>query len=155
MKVPPQAYATALIDAVAPASKDYLVAATGPDEITDTLACSLIHDGGLLREIVYAAVYVGVHLVVQVTHHISHATRFLSRGTAVEIDQRPAVDLSPEYREILAYLFNVKHHSSSSFDLTASSRAPQRVSPAEQRPTISLTKPSICSLRASASLNPR
>ena len=43
--------------------------------------------GGLLREIVHAAVHIGVHIEIFLAHGIEHAERFLCGGGIVEIDQ--------------------------------------------------------------------
>ena len=65
--------------------------------------------GCLLREVVYSAVHVGIHIEVFLAHGVEHAEWFLRGGGVVEVDKRFAVYLAAEYREVLTDFFNVVH----------------------------------------------
>ena len=93
------------VDALCGASgEDNLFRLTGVDKLPHRLACRFVQVGSLLREVVNAAVDIGVDVEVFVAHGIKHAERFLRGGRIVEIDERAAVDLAAEDGEVGAYL---------------------------------------------------
>src|SRR5664279_5078809 len=55
-----------------------------------TLARALIGFGGLVRQIMQAAMHIGVLLGVSLLDAVEHGFRLLRRGRVVEIDQRLA-----------------------------------------------------------------
>ena len=59
-----------------------------------------------------AAVHVGIHVQVFLAHGVEHAQRLLRRRGIVQIDQRPAVHLTPEDGEVLADLIDIVAHGS-------------------------------------------
>ena len=65
------------------------------DELPHTFTGCLVQVGGLLREVVHATVYVGVHVQVFVAHGIEHAEGFLRGGGIVEVDQLAVVYRPP------------------------------------------------------------
>ena len=73
------------------------------DEAANGLAGRLVEIGGLLREVVYTPVDIGIDVEVFLTHRIEHAQRLLRCGGIVEIDQRTVIDRAREYGEILSY----------------------------------------------------
>ena len=135
--------------------KDDLFLFGRADKSADTLACRLVKRRGLLRKVVHPAMYIGVESALQVIDHLDHGQRFLRRGSAVEVNQRLAVDLAPQDRELPAYFFNVEHRYDFSSLATTASIAASHSGSMPQRRTTSPTKPSICTLRAWASLRPR
>ena len=65
--------------------------------------------GGLLREIVNATVYVGIHVEVLVAHGIEHLKGFLRCRRVVEVHQWMPIHLAREYGEVGAYFLYVVH----------------------------------------------
>ena len=83
--------------------KDNLLHLGGIDEAAHRLAGGLVQVGGLLREIVHAAVHVGIDIEILVAHGVEHTQRFLRGGGIVEIHQRTVIDLPRENGEGLSY----------------------------------------------------
>ena len=138
-----------------PGCENDLLAAPGPDKRADALAGLLVTGRGLFGQIMHAAVDVGVELAVEVIHRLDHAAGLLGRCAAVEINERFAIDLTFQNREIPAYACYIQHgYIFSSFSATAPTSA-SRTASSGQRRTMSSTKPSICRLRACWRLNPR
>ena len=77
------------------------------DKLAHLLTGSLMQVGGLLREIVYATMYVGINVKVLLTHGIKDAEWFLRGGSIIEIDQRSAVYFTLQNRKILAYFLDI------------------------------------------------
>jgi hypothetical protein len=82
------------------ADVDDLLGRTCVDEAADRLACSLVRVGGALAQRVHAAVDVGVVVLVVVVDGLDHCARTLARRGVVEIDERLAVDLLIQDREV-------------------------------------------------------
>lgn len=125
------------------------------DPRSDARAGRLVTFGHLLRKEMHAPMDVGIQLAVQPVDGLDHLQRFLGRSSAVEIDQRSAVDLASENRELPTYFVDVEHgYMRSILRATASTSAsPKSSSP--QRRTTSPANPSICNRRACARLSPR
>ena len=87
------------------AREDDFGGGAGVDEAPHPLAGGLVEVGGLLREVVHAAVHVGVDGIVFLGDGLHYAPRLLRGGRVVEVNERPAVHLAPEYGEVLAYFF--------------------------------------------------
>ena len=87
-----------------------LLGLAGIDELPDPLTCRLMQVGGLLAEIVNATVNVGIHVEILVAHGIEHAQWFLCGCCIVKIDQGPAIHLTAENGEVVAYLSNIVHN---------------------------------------------
>ena len=112
------------------AREDNLRRRPGVDEATHRLAGSLMELGSLHAEVVDAAVHIGVGVEVLVAHGVEHAHRLLRRGGVVEINERLAVHLTGEYREVGPHLINIVHHSNSSMGYPCSLGA-QTLQPAQ------------------------
>ena len=69
----------------------------------------LVQVGGLLREVVHAAMHVGVHLVVFLHHGLYHRAGFLRGGGVVKVNQGAAVHLAGQYGKVLPDGVNVVH----------------------------------------------
>ena len=82
----------------------------GVDEAAHRLAGSLMELGSLYAEVVDAAVHIGVGVEVLVAHGVEHTHRLLRRGGVVEINERLAVHLAGEYREVGPHLIYIVHH---------------------------------------------
>ncbi len=89
------------------AGEDDLVDARGIEEAAHDLARVLEALRRGVREIVQAAVNVGVFEAIGVVHGLDHRQRLLGGGAVVEIDQRLAVDLAEQDREIGPELLDV------------------------------------------------
>ena len=89
------------------AGEDNLFAASRIEEAAHRVAGLLVELGGLLRQVVHATVHIGIDVQILVAHGIEHTQRLLRGCRIVEIDQRPAIDLAREYREVVPYLVNV------------------------------------------------
>ena len=130
--------------------EDHLLLLGGPDPPGDPGAGLLVGLGGLLGEEMHAAMDVGILPTHETVDRLDHRPGLLRRGAAVQIDERPAVDLAGENRELLAYLIDVEHLSYRIFSILrdmASARASPKAS-MPQRRTMSPAKPSICRRRA-------
>ena len=68
--------------------------------------------GGAIAECVYAAVHVGIIAAVVIADGLDHALGLLGGGGVVEVDQRMAVNLLREDREIAAHPRGVKNRGS-------------------------------------------
>ena len=84
------------------AREDDLLGALGVEEAAHLLARALVGLGRRIGEIVQAAMHVGVFGGVGLLDAVEHLFRLLRRGGVVEIDERLAVDLHRQGREILA-----------------------------------------------------
>ena len=74
------------------------------------LAGGLVEVGGLLREVVHAAMHVGIGVEVLVAHGVEHAKGLLGRGGVVEVDKRAAIDGAREDGEIGADFIKIEHN---------------------------------------------
>ena len=84
------------------AGEDDLFLAGGIEEGRDFLARAFVGFGRLVGEIVQAAMHVGVLRRVGAIEPIEHRPRLLRRSGVVEVDQRLAIDLRRQDREIRA-----------------------------------------------------
>ena len=89
------------------AGENDLLAATGVEELCDPLAAALIALGRDVGEVMQAAMHVGVFAGIGLHHAVEHRLRLLRGGGVVEIDQRLAIDLQRQRREILPHLRHV------------------------------------------------
>ena len=98
------------IDALGCAAReDYLFCLRRVDKLTHGLACRFVQVGGALREIVYAAVHIGVGVEILFAHGVEHAQRLLRGSSVVEIDERTVVDGARKDWEIGANLIYIVH----------------------------------------------
>ena len=93
--------------------EDDLLRAPGAEEAGDGGPRRLVLLGREVREIVQAAVDVGVLLGIGPRHRVDHRLRLLRRGAVVEIDQRPSVHLAREDRKVAANRVDVVHQPAS------------------------------------------
>ncbi len=91
------------------ASKNDLGGIGSVDEFRDAGAGALVAVGRAHRERVEPTMDVAVVAFVVVHEGVDHAARFLRSGTVVKIDQRLAVDLLVQDREVSADIFPVGH----------------------------------------------
>ena len=84
------------------AREDDFVGAAGVEEFRGAGAGGFEGGGGAIAQFVDAAMDVGVVVLVVMTQRVDDGARFLRCGGVVEIDQRLAVDLLVENREIRA-----------------------------------------------------
>ena len=84
------------------AGEDDLFRPSGIEERTHLLARAFVGLGRGIGEVMQAAMHIGVFVRVGVLDAIEHRLRLLRRGRVVEIDERLAIDLHAEDREILA-----------------------------------------------------
>ena len=89
--------------------EDNLFRLAGIDELTYLLAGCLVQVGSLLRQVVHAAVDVGIDVEVFLPHSVEHTQRLLGRCRIVQIDQRLAVHLALQDGEVFAYLIYIIH----------------------------------------------
>ena len=87
--------------------EDDLVRVRGVEEALHVAARRLVLLGRDVREIVQAAVDVGVFVANRRGHRVDHRLRLLRRGAVVEIDERTAVHLAREDREVAANQLDV------------------------------------------------
>ena len=85
----------------------------------------------------HAAMDIGVFALGEMRHRVQHRARLLGRGAAVEIDQRLAIDLARQDREIGAGLFDIE--GGSDFGRARSCRTP-RSAPGFTAPRTSLAQ---------------
>ncbi len=111
---PPKEAAARLIASVALRVKIDLVEMGGVDEAADDLARLLVFLGGEVREVVQAAMDVGVFGAVGLGDGVDDRLRLLGRGGIVEIDQRLVVDGARQNREIPAHRLDVERYRRSS-----------------------------------------
>ena len=91
--------------------EDNLPLVGGAQSLGHHPACILIECCAALREVVYAAVDVGVLRAIQLRHPLDDTPGLLGRGAIVEIDQRLTIDLLLQDGELPAYIFRIKHSS--------------------------------------------
>ena len=89
--------------------KNDLLNLAGIDKLTHFLASGLMQIGSLLREVMHPTMHIGIHIEVLIPHGVEHHERLLRGGRIVEIDQRFAIDLARQNREIGPYLFYIEH----------------------------------------------
>ena len=91
------------VDALGGAARenDFLGAA-GVDEFGGARPGGFVTGRGAIAQFMDAAMDVGIVVFVIMHQRVNHRARFLRRGGVVEINQRLAVDLLVEDREILA-----------------------------------------------------
>jgi len=82
------------------AGEDDLTAVGGAEVVLDGGPCALIRHRSPLREQVDASVNIGAVVLVEVADGVDHLLRLLGGGRVVEIDQRTAVRLLVEGREV-------------------------------------------------------
>ena len=85
-----------------PAREDDLVRARRAEVVAPRLPRALVRLGRARTQLVQAAMHVGVVVLVVVAQRLDHRARLLRRGRVVEIDQRLAVHLFVQDREVLA-----------------------------------------------------
>jgi len=94
--------------------EDHAPVRGGADEPAH-LGPGLLHQpGGLLGDGVDASVHVGVGGLVVVVHGVEDGLGLLGRRGRVEVDDRPAVDLSGQEGEVLADGADIQAHSATS-----------------------------------------
>ena len=96
----PKELATRLMPSVALRVKMISSTLGGIEEAAHRLARVLVAGGGGVGEEVQPAMHVGVFHLVGVVDGVEHRARLLRRGAVVEIDQRLAVDLAEQDREV-------------------------------------------------------
>jgi hypothetical protein len=92
--------------------EDDLVGIGHAKEARDGAAHRLVFLGREVRQVVQAAMDVGVFHRIGLRDGVDHHLRLLRRGAIVEIDQRLAVHLAREDREIGADFVDIVHRSS-------------------------------------------
>ena len=80
------------------------------DEIGHRLTCMLVSLGGFLAQIMHPTVDVAVLVQVIITLAVDDTQRFLCCCGIIEIDQRLAIDLLVEDRELSSYFVDIHHH---------------------------------------------
>ena len=90
--------------------EDDLIDRTGMDQLSDTAARGFIGLGRLVCEAVQATMDVGIGGFHHPAHGLDDRPRLLRGGRAVQIDQRLAVDLTFQNRELFADLGDIKTH---------------------------------------------
>ncbi len=132
-----------------------LTRAGGAHQPPHLLAGGLVGLGGLIGQGVHAAMDVGVGRLHGPLQGLDHRPRLLSRSGAVQVDQRMAVHLALQDRELSPHFLHIKGHGADlSFSAThalTTSRAPS----CSIRSTTSPTKASVSIARASGSAIPR
>ena len=91
------------------ARPDYLLRMFGSYEAGNFDASVFIEFGRFLAESVYAPMHIGIGGLVVVNQRLYNLTRFLGRGSVVQIDQWLAIDLPGQYRKVFSDLLHVKH----------------------------------------------
>ena len=82
------------------AGENYLCRGRSIDQRPDLLAGAIEAVAGTLAEPVYAAVHIGIVVMVELSHRVDHASGFLGGGAVIEVYQRVPVNLLVQYREI-------------------------------------------------------
>ncbi len=103
----PKLDATRLIASVALRVKMISSLRSALMKLCDRLARALVGLGRLIGEIMQAAMHVGVFRRIGLLQPVEHLRRLLRRGGVVEIDQRLAIDLHRQRREIGADLVDI------------------------------------------------
>ena len=83
--------------------EDNLLALGSTYKHTHALARLLVELGSLLRKTMHATVDIGILLTMQTIHSLDNALGLLRRSTTIEVDERLAVHLATENREIVTY----------------------------------------------------
>jgi len=146
--------------------EDDLLAAAGVHIGLRGVAGGLKGVGRRAREVVHAAMDVGVAALHEAGHRVDDSLRLLRRGGVVEIDQRAAIDLTPKDRKIGADPGDVEgrrapedriHDAASSACRRARTKARMASAPgpAGKRSSASSRKASVSRARACASGMPR
>ena len=68
--------------------EDHLTRLPGIDEAAHLLTGSLVQVGGLLRQVMNAAMHIGIHVQIFFAHRIEHAERLLRCCRIIKINQR-------------------------------------------------------------------
>ena len=97
------------------AREHYLLYLRRIDELPHPLTRRLVQVSCLLREVMYATMHVGIHIVVFLHQRVNHLPRLLCRSSIVEIYQWFAIHLAAQYREIGPHLIYVVHRCFLSF----------------------------------------
>ena len=109
------------------ADEDDLARVRGPDEALDLAAGRVVAGGGALAQVVDAAVDVGVVALVDGGQRVDDLARLLRAGGAVEIDQRAAMRLGPQDRELWRIMLTSKAGAGLRTAAVAMSEALQRL----------------------------
>ena len=83
--------------------EDYLLAIGSTYKHTHALARLLVELGCLLRKTMYATVDIGILLTMQTIHRLDNSLGLLRRSSTIEVDERLAIHLATENREIVTY----------------------------------------------------
>ena len=89
------------------AGEDHFAVLARVDEALDLAARFLVFEGRRLRQVVDAAIDIGVLRRLVADEAVDHLARHLARRRIVEIDERLAVDLELEDREVGADALDV------------------------------------------------
>ena len=137
------------------------------EEARQPLACAFVRVRRFGAQRVHGTADVGVVLPVEVIDRLDHRCRLLARVGAVQIDQRLAIHLPCEQREVLAHARPVDRGTGTGQGLavhgasSAASAASTRASRASRTPACAMTPSGsrqnavVSSCRASACVNPR
>ena len=87
--------------------EDYLAGSAGVDEAAHSLAGLLMQFCGLHAEVMDTTVHIGIGVDILVAHGVEHTQRLLRSGGIVKIDERLAVDLTAQDREIGPDVLNI------------------------------------------------
>lgn len=90
------------------------------EEPRDRAARGLVLLGREVGQEVQATVNIRIFVGVAAGHSIDHRLWLLRRGAVVEVDERPAVYLAGEDREVATDLFDIIHHGTSFVDRPSS-----------------------------------
>ena len=130
------------VDAVRRAGgKDHLARIGGAKEPRDDPPHRFIPVGRKIGKVMQAPVNIGIFIRIPTDDRVDHHLGFLRRSPIVQIDQRLAVHLAPEDREIQPDLFDIIHRLSSPPLESASSRRTQRKPPRPAPPAAMRQEP--------------
>ena len=107
--------------------EDDLVRRARVEEAAHQFARAFIRIGRSIGEVMQPAMHVGIFAVGHLRHAVDHGPRLLRRGRIVQIDERLAVDLQVENREVRADAVDVVG------DVGADMRVHGELRPASQR----------------------
>ncbi|CSA20707.1 Uncharacterised protein [Vibrio cholerae] len=91
------------------ARPDNIFAAWRTNKLCDLFTRAFKLAGGLRRQTVATAMYIGIVLAVVVADGINHTLWFLRSGRTVEIDQRVTVDDLLQRRKLRADCIKIEH----------------------------------------------